>query len=169
MAVRIWKGHDTETDTGPEHFDITWEGKVLATGEHNYWDDSDFYAIVWDDQQQAPREVGYATTRGWTYYNSATVDATPEINAAWKAWQATQRAARAAEQARIDAATPAKGKRVRVVKGRKVPHGTVGDVFWYGPDKYARPGQMASPPMRVGIRADTGQKYFTAATNVEVI
>jgi hypothetical protein len=55
------------------------------------------------------------------------------------------------------------GKTVKVVKGRKVPVGTVGRVFWMGEDQY-REGQM-----RVGIATADGSKHYTAATNVEVL
>lgn len=65
----------------------SWEGLVLATGEHNWHDDSDFYALVWDAERGEVRKIEYATTRGWTYHNHATVDATPEARAAAIAWQ----------------------------------------------------------------------------------
>lgn len=69
MPVSIWTGNNPKTDNGPEHYEITWTGRVLRLSEHNYYDDSDFFALVWDDDAGKPREVGYATTRGWTYKN----------------------------------------------------------------------------------------------------
>ena len=61
------------------------------------------------------------------------------------------------------AATPALGKSVRVIKGRKVAKGTEGRVFWTGQDSY-RPGAF-----RVGLETADGSRVFTAGTNVEVI
>lgn len=49
---------------------------------------------------------------------------------------------------------------VKVVKGRKVPIGTEGDIFWMGDSGYG---------MSVGIRKLNGDKVFTAIKNVEVL
>jgi hypothetical protein len=51
-------------------------------------------------------------------------------------------------------------KVVTVVRGRKVPIGTVGDVFWMGDKGYG---------MGVGIRLLDGSKVFTSLKNVEVM
>lgn len=61
---------------------------------------------------------------------------------------------RAAEMAR----QPAKGRRIRVVRGRKVPKGTEGVCVWIGDGTYGR---------RVGIKDDAGNVHWTAASNVE--
>jgi hypothetical protein len=66
--------------------------------------------------------------------------------------------ARLAEQA---AKTPALGKTLKVVRGRKVPIGTVGECCWIGPA--FRKG------LRVGIRTLSGDKVYTNADNVEVV
>ena len=55
-------------------------GAVLETYERNGYDDSDFLAVVWDGEQVTTRE--YASTRGWTYHNAASVDATPQVREA---------------------------------------------------------------------------------------
>lgn len=49
------------------------------------------------------------------------------------------------------------GRSIKVVKGRKVPIGTVGNCFW---SKYTKYG------LRVGLMTADGTKYFTAASNV---
>lgn len=159
MPVKIWKGTDTKTDTSPEFYEITWTGLVLHLTEHNFYDDSDFYAVVWDDAKSEPREIWYATTRGWTYYNSATADATDEIRAKYTAYRAEQSAKYAAHLAEVDAMVPRKGRTVKVVKGRKVPIGTIGEVFWYGETRYGP---------RVGFITSGDEKFFTAASNVQV-
>jgi hypothetical protein len=164
MAIRIYFGSNPETDTGEDFYSVTYKERVLYRGEHNYYDDSDFYAIVWDDKQGKPVEVTYATTRGWTYNNSATVDATPYIVALWDAYKATQRAEYEATLAAKEAATPSEGKTVRVVHGRKVPIGTVGEVFWYGVRSY-----HGNEVTRVGLKCADGSKVFTSAGNVEVV
>lgn len=160
MAVRIWTGKDTEADKGPEHYDVSHEGHVLQLVEHNYYDDSDFFALVWDDEKGAPREVWYATTRGWTYNNGASVDATEEVLAKYAAYRAEQSARRAAYEAEAEAAVPRKGRLVRVVKGRKVPVGTEGTVIWYGEGRYG---------VRVGLKDADEKVHWTAASNVEVV
>lgn len=115
-----------------ECFEVSFEGAVLATGEMNYHDDSDFYAVVYDAEADRVRRVEYATTRGWTYLNSAGVDATPEVIE--KATKAVQRELRSslawALQARRE--VPQVGDRVRVMRGRKVPKGFEGKVARLG-------------------------------------
>ena len=54
-------------------------GAVLTTREENWHDDSDFYALVWDDEARKISKVYYATTRAWTYRNGAVADATDEV------------------------------------------------------------------------------------------
>jgi hypothetical protein len=49
-------------------------GRVLNERERNGYDDSDFYCDYIDDEGMY-RSFQYATTRGWTYANSANVDA----------------------------------------------------------------------------------------------
>jgi hypothetical protein len=62
---------------------------------------------------------------------------------------------------------------VRVVRGRKLALGTEGEIFWNGPNPfkpvyrngYNRPDEYE----RIGLRLDSGEKVFTAGSNVEVI
>lgn len=62
------------------------------------------------------------------------------------------------------------GKNVRVVKGRKVPKGTVGVCFWMGSRDYSRYGDPWGiyTKFRVGIRDDEGQVYWTSLDNIEL-
>lgn len=69
------------------------------------------------------------------------------------------RAEREARDAAIEAATPSRGKTVKVVRGRKVAKGTVGRVFWYGEGQWG---------WSVGLELNDGTRVFTAARNVEV-
>lgn len=62
----------------------------------------------------------------------------------------------------IAADKPAIGRIAKVVKGRKVPVGTQGMIFWVGLDQYKEDG------IRVGIEAN-GQKHYTDAANIEII
>jgi hypothetical protein len=159
MAVRMWTGQDANAPAREEDYDVTYEGQVVALREHNGYDDSDFYAVVWDAEKAEPREVMYATTRGWTYRNSATVDATPEVAAAYAAYTAARRAEYMAFREAQEAARVEKGKTVEVVRGRKVPKGTTGTVIWVGSGRYGE---------RVGVKDAAGTVHWTAASNVEV-
>lgn len=143
------------------------EGLVLSLGEHNGYDDSDFYAMVWSDANGRPVEVTYASTRGWTYPNNAQVDATPEVLAKYEAWkrqcakERAERHAAAAEAKRLaDLKAPARGKLCRVVKGRKVPVGTEGVCVGLFDGSYG---------MRCGISDAEGTVHWTATSNVEAV
>ena len=62
-------------------------------------------------------------------------------------------------------------KRVMVVKGRKVPHGTTGECFWmcsYDNSKYGDPWGIYTT-VRIGIKDDDGNIYWTSLENVELI
>lgn len=62
-------------------------------------------------------------------------------------------------------------KRVKVVKGRKVPKGTEGVVFWvkrYDNSKHGDPWGIYSVT-KVGIKDDDGNVHFTAIGNVQII
>ena len=101
-----------------------WQGCVLNTGEYNGYHDSDFYAVVWDAEKQDARRVVYASTRGWSYPNSAVVDATPEVIAEWKAWGERVLAERkAAEKARTERAAEECGLTVDQYLNLKKCHG----------------------------------------------
>lgn len=56
--------------------------------------------------------------------------------------------------------TPSKGKTARVIRGRKVPVGTVGQIFWIGDGEYGK---------RVGLKDARGTVHWTAMDNVEVV
>lgn len=102
----------------------SFHGCVISKREMNGCDDSDFYALVWDDAKNAPEEIQYATTRCWTYANCATVDATPEVLAKYAAYRLSKAIECARQDAIDDCAQPMAGKVCTVVKGRKLKKGT---------------------------------------------
>lgn len=53
--------------------------------------------------------------------------------------------------------SPAKGLTCKVVKGRKVPKGTEGEIFWVGDKGYG---------LTVGLKDSQGTTHFTASSNV---
>jgi hypothetical protein len=149
----------------PLYMETTHVGKVLSTGERNGYHDSDFTAKVWTEA--GPVEMVYASTRGWSYPNSATPDADAETKAAYGAWvdarnaeAAIRRAAEAERLAEVKALEPVKGATVEVFKGRKVAKGTVGVVIWAGEGNYGP---------RIGIKDADEVVHWTAATNARAI
>jgi hypothetical protein len=89
------------------------------------------------------------------------------IDAMWNAryWSDRARAAEASQAAEERYMERTKrGMPVRVVKGRKVPIGTEGHVFWSDADKYSRTGGW-----RIGFKDAAGETHWTSADNVEVI
>lgn len=172
----VWDGHEVFMET-------THVGLVLETRERNGYNDSDFYAVVWNPEKGKTEHIEYGTTRFWTYPNSASVDATPEVRAAYEAWQTQCREAERARSEAERAKMPDVGKRVRIIGGRKVPKGTECEVFWFGKDSFqeARSRRYANPyasllgfhyhpeEYRVGVRLLNGNKVFVSAKHVEII
>lgn len=171
----------------PLYIETTHKGCVLDMYERNGYDDSDFYAIVWDEANQKIEHVQYATTRGWTYCNGASIDATPEVIAKAEAYQRQLCLNKWHDDNKKQADMPYKGRMVRVTKGRKIPVGTIGEVFWFGEDQYKAArrsrynrynpyaglvGKFIKDRYRVGIKwTENGvvKKEFASAENVEVI
>jgi hypothetical protein len=159
---------------GPLYMMTTHVGLVLETREYNGYDDSDFYAIVWNEEKGETERVDYASTRGWTYPNGAAVDATPEVRAKYEAYMGRMRDA--ARQAAVDAEArrPARGKQVKIVRGRK-HYGQTGRIFWQGANRfrtYYRNGYNQPDALhnqRFGIETADGEKFFVGGDYVEVI
>lgn len=76
-------------------------------------------------------------------------------------WAEQARASREAEAARKEMfRLYGRGSTVKVVKGRKVPLGTEGEVFWLGDKGWG---------WSVGLKTAEGEKHFTALGNVESV
>jgi len=146
-------------------------GAVLETRERNYYDDSDFYAIVWDDEEGKLTNVEYATTRFWSD-GSATVDATDEVKAKAEKWAAEAMFEPVKSYFRNEASRIVKGSRVKVVKGRKAPVGTEGVVFYMSEKKYGYHKTVVSIGISPSGKAVDG-KYpdavWTYRSNVELV
>lgn len=167
----------------PLYMETTYKGCVLSLREANGYDDSDFFATVWDHAANEPIEIEYGTTRGWTYPNNATVDATDDVKALYSAYREKCRIEAKADHDAELAKMPAIGKRVKIIGGRKVGKGTVAEVVWFGKDtfketarkRYASgyenilPFKYYADEYRVGIRLNDGTRVFVSANHVELI
>ena len=138
-------------------------GCVLSTREYNGYHDSDFYAIVWDEEQGCVREIEDGTTRAYAPSKYSRADASEEVRAKARAWYASNAAIRASARIRLERAFNAirVGDEVKVVAGRKVALDTIGEVVWVGQDRF-------NPrTYRVGMRISDGSRVFTALGNLE--
>lgn len=146
--------------------EVEYEGLVLRTGlsggSFNDGYDYGIDALVWDPAKGAPRRVGYGSTMGMS--GTAEVDATPEVLALYEAYEAREaEKLRISREIRDRKRIDIRGRKVRVVRGRKVPKGTEGEVFWSGPDRFNRHG------VRVGLKTETGEKLFIDGHNLEAV
>ena len=163
MAIQMvfWKD-------GKEVREVSYEGCVISTGEHNYYDDSDFYAIVWEPEKKCVNEVGYASTRYGSDGNYAYVDFDKEkYGAEYERYQRILSFLYQAESAYLlKPMSPLtyinsdKGKRVEVFKGRKVPIGTRGIIFSEKDNPYDKYNPL------IMLKTDDGQYLRTYAKNV---
>ena len=150
---------------------------VLIEREENWRDDSDGYALAWNGT--AVERVATWTTRcGMDPVRC--VPATPEEREAAAAWNEARLfdLLRAAD--REKSREVAKGKTVRVVRGRKVPLNTVGVIFYWSEQTFSlryRNGYKQGPDsIKIGLALDevkVGGRYvnvaWTYAHNVEVL
>lgn len=138
------------------HLDIietkeSYVGRVLETYEENGYHDSDFYAVVWDDETNSILHKQYATTRFYSNGYGAKVDATPEVIAKATAERKARFLKSAIEKDEETAKTVAKGKMVEINRGRK-NRGIIGEVFWVGnPEKFS---YYSKEHRSVGIKLD---------------
>lgn len=161
MAVTILKNHP---DSEVREFDVLYEGRVLATRERNGYDDSDFVALCWDDDEGKVVHVTYATTRSWTYLNGAVIDASPELRRSIAATIVADIASHVPGIVAEVRANVVRGATVKVTGGRKYL-GREGKVFWFGETRnhYSRRDEK-----RVGVDTVEGERIFLPAWQVEV-
>lgn len=176
VSVITWPGVKD-----PIFMETSHVGLVLGVEERNGYDDSDFYAIVWDPVKGCPDRIEYATTRGWTYPNHASVDASPDVKAAYQRYLNIEAVKAQTLADEIEAKKPGIGKKVRVVRGRKVKIGTEGVIFWSQEQTFTprfKHGWRKGPDtVKIGIaitdeRNDHGRLVnvvWTYAKNVEVV
>lgn len=105
--------------------ETTYLNRVIGIYERNMHDDSDFYAVVWDHEEQRAKTIQYATTRGWTYHNSATVDATVEVLRLADEWCIKA----LVQSANENWSTPTIGKRVKSLTTRGRYVGATGTIL----------------------------------------
>ncbi len=156
---------DWKTGAAVKTTETLFVGATLAV----HWNTTRVMSDIWETHAYAT--VFNAATGAveivWHDGTGATVDATPDALAGANAWvlakTTEKRVAGWAENMgkALDAATRvAKGKTVTVVKGRKVPKGTTGEVFWLGDGRYGT---------RAGVKDAAGTVHWTAASNLEVV
>ena len=145
-------------------------GCVLETWERNGYDDSDFFALVWDEQNQRLETIEYGTTRGWTYANVATVDATPEVIAKAKEYKVQQLIGSFLANAQEEAKEVLRGRMCKVVKGRKIAKGEVVEVLGDAVGARYSMSRWASTTYTVLVRVvSTGNMVRTNVENLEVL
>lgn len=145
------------------------------------------YIVYWNGPEGnllAGRPAKMCIDRGWgasTYNIVAKVDATPEVMEAYSAWKLGEKLgqnyARAIslydrrQEEEISARkNPAvRGRYVRVSRGRKVPIGTEGLVFWTGEDNYGNIKIGIATSTREDSRGRFVDVVWTAAKNCDVI
>lgn len=166
-----WGGDPCAKRT-PLFMETKHEGLVVGECERSSSGDSDYYAVIWNDEKAEPYEVLYASTRGWTYPNSAIVDATGEVREKYDKYIEKMNAISNVNNIKReisafveDVKIPSKGKVCKVVRGRKVPVGTTGLLFWTGGD-YGKCG------LALDDKRDSKGRYaniaWTYIKNVEV-
>lgn len=159
----------------------TYYGNVLAITENNGYNDSDFFAIVWDEEDQRVKSIEDGTTRFAAPSKYHKADASPEVRAKADNWLRTVHLPPLAKQSLIKQRTSLAnlqfGEQVVIVKGRKFPIGTKGEVFGVYANQfyrdYSRKGwaiqikRFDPKSKNVGIRLSDGSRIFTSLANVE--
>jgi hypothetical protein len=142
-------------------------GRVVSLREHNGYDDSDFYALVWDDESQTVKRIMYGSTRFWTYHNSAKIDADETTQALALAYLTEQNRLADIKIAKFNASRVEVGKEVRSLTTRGKNMGVVGMVRSIGPNQYAR-SKWAPGVAAIEVAGEDKYRYI-AVDRLEVI
>lgn len=133
-----------------------YEGQVVGTGSWYVGDgDSDYWALVFDGEKA--EHVVY--NRYFNTDNMAEADIDPAMLTKLAELTRPKLADKFFADAMARMAPVVVGSTVEVIRGRKIPVGTVGKVGWMGADRYSRWGT------RIGLVVD-GTMTFTDAGNV---
>ena len=149
---------DTHT-MGPELY----QGAVLDTFEINGYDDSDWYAVVWDAETETVKTVQYDTTR-FAAMGKAWVDATQDvINKAYDyAFKIKF------EQMIKDFKIVAPGKNVKSLTTRGKAKGAVGTVVRFENSKFDSAWAARYSPTKVAVIKVTDPKNVHCGRNLYV-
>jgi hypothetical protein len=151
-----------------------------------YWQEVRVMSDVWEQEWRAVAmdynedgdivfvHIPIGVTGFGPIEGSCEIDAAPELLALYKEYLAKCKSRsdnmREAEyeisnirRSIADLTCLARGKNVKVVKGRKVPLGTEGQVIWIGPD------QFHAGKVRIGLKDVGGVTHWTAGDNVKVM
>jgi hypothetical protein len=122
-----------------EAHETTYLGAVIGIYERNMHDDSDFYAVVWDAEEERVKTIQYATTRGWTYHHNASADATIDVLRAADEWTIRM----LVKSATDNWSTPGIGKRVKSLTTRGRYVGMEGVILRFEDSEFNRYDRLA--------------------------
>ena len=142
----------------------SYKGLVLQTYEKNGYEDSDFFAIVWDEEKQGLYHVEYDTTRCGGN-GTAEVDATADVIRKARKYVAKIQFKKISNELAQEALTPDKGKMVRIERGRKYK-GREGVIFWVGVNKFS---SRYNPKYNIGVRTNEGETFFCPIEYAKVL
>lgn len=181
-----------------EKDEISYEGRVMSVT----WKEERIMSDVWENVTRAmvfsPETVGQKTyeygpvqespyisvhvhtTGNYLSFGDAVVDCDPEIIAQWTRECEEKRQRMEAEHrestARAYRAEVVNGKIVSVNRGRKVPKGTTGKVFWIGNNGYGQSVGIATSTRKGMKPGRNGRSYesfldvvFVSMANVDVV
>lgn len=139
---------------------VSYIGQVLDIYEVNGSSDSDFYAIVWDGANGI-RTIEYASTRGWTYHNGASVDASASVQRMARESVRERIRTISIEQAHAMARMVRKGSMVRSTTTRGKNVGVEGIVAWEGIDRYKSTRWTTVRRFGVKVGDEKALRYFS--------
>jgi hypothetical protein len=128
MAIFRSSNVDNETIT-------THEGKVVSTYSNGTYNDDYHYAVVYElDENDEPiySNVMYHTT-AFATNGGAVIDAPEWVLEDYDSLLSQINREKAEQAYRNDVR---RGNTVRVVRGRKIPKGTIAEVFWVGKTRF---------------------------------
>jgi hypothetical protein len=147
-----------------ENGEVSLVGCVIRKYENNRYEGSSFMFDAWCYNTCSVVSVCYDSTRASSTGTRVEADATPEVLTCVAAYNLVQAQKLRIQIAREGALFVTEGKQVIVVRGRKVPKGTTGEVVRINSANFG-----AKRTYSAMIRTTSGDIYWTNITNLEPV
>lgn len=157
MAI-TWK-------SGEKEGKVEYEGRVLTDIQETYLGhDRYHYSVLVIDKEGQLKNIGVGS--GYCDQTSISADVEKDANQeaikAYADYKKKENERRIKEAEEKERETVRKGKFVKVFKGRKVPVGTIGKVFWMGVCKF-------SGKSRLGMKDKMDTVHWILTEHVKVV
>ena len=113
------------------------KNKVVSVYRDKRQGDLDLFAVIWDEEKEAPYPYCYGTSKIWYCDNSATIDVTPEIIEKYNLYLKNINKLHRSYQKELNLHIPKVGSLIKSLNTKGKSRKAKGIVEWVGSTKYS--------------------------------